>query len=65
MFFVLTGIKGEPGEIISVKTYVNVNLTCSYTGKDIQSGKLSPQIFLKSSLLRDPRSLISAACGEK
>lgn len=36
--------------------------TCSKTGKDIHSGKLSPQIFFKSSLLRDPRSFISTAC---
>jgi hypothetical protein len=37
-------------------------LTCSYCGKDIHSGKLSPQSFLRSSLPRDPRALISAAC---
>jgi hypothetical protein len=40
-------------------------LTCSYTGNDIHSGKFSPQIFFNSSLLRDPRSLISTACREK
>lgn len=37
-------------------------MTCSNTGKDTHSGKFSPQIFFKSSLLRELRDFISTAC---
>jgi hypothetical protein len=44
---------------------VEVLPTCSNCGKDIHSGKLSPHSFLRSSLVRDPSTLISAACSKE
>uniref|UniRef100_A0A6N2KFN7 Uncharacterized protein n=1 Tax=Salix viminalis TaxID=40686 RepID=A0A6N2KFN7_SALVM len=41
------------------------HFTCSKAGKEIQSGKLSPHIFFKSSLLSDPRSFISIALATR
>jgi hypothetical protein len=44
---------------------VEVLPTCSNCGKDTHSGKLSPHSFLRSSLVRDPSTLISAACSKE
>lgn len=47
-------------KILNIKT--GSNWTCSNAGNDIHSGKLSPQIFFRSSLVRDDSCLISTAC---
>jgi hypothetical protein len=44
---------------------VEVLPTCSNCGKDIHSGKLPPHSFLRSSLVRAPSTLISAACSKE
>jgi hypothetical protein len=57
----MTELKARGADILVVE----VLPTCSNCGKDIHSGKLSPHSFLRSSLLRDPSTLISAAYSKE
>ena len=50
---------------VDILVVAEVLPTCSNCGKDIHSGKLSPHSFLRSSLVREPSTLISAACSKE